>query len=60
MPSQRLGETSHKIEVLPRMAINSSEGIGKEAEAVGQPYMLGTILTVWSLMMVAVRLNVYG
>lgn len=42
------------------MAINSSEGIGKEAEAVGQPYMLGTILTVWSLMMVAVRLNVYG
>lgn len=42
------------------MAINSSEGLGKEAEAAGQPYVLGTVLTVWSLMMVAVRLSVYG
>lgn len=43
---------SHTTGMLQWMAINSSEGIGKEGEAVG------SVLIVWSLVMVRIGLSV--
>lgn len=42
------------------MAINPSGGICKEEEEVGEPCILGNVLTVQSSMMVMKSLGVYG
>ena len=59
LPSQKRGGMTLMTGVLPWMAISSSEGIGKEREAVGWPCMLRTASIVQSLMVVMTRWNAY-
>lgn len=42
------------------MSVNSSGGRGEEGEAVGEPCVLGSVLTVWRLMMMMIRLSGCG
>lgn len=50
LASQSHGGTTHTTGVLKWMARNPSEGIGEEEEAVGQPCMLRTVLSLITAM----------
>lgn len=50
-----------QLECLQWMSVNSSGGTGEEGEVVREPCVLGSVLTVWSLMMMMViGLSGYG